>query len=41
MGNRKQVKFKNDVYERLKDEKEDYETWDGLAMRLLEASDGC
>jgi len=39
MGNRKQVKFKNDVYERLKDEKEDYETWDGFMHRLLNEGD--
>lgn len=39
MDDRKQIKFSEDVYERLKDEKRTYETWDGLAVRLLDAYD--
>jgi hypothetical protein len=35
---RKQIKFNRKVYEKLEAEKRDYETWDGLAMRLLEGT---
>ena len=33
---RKQIKFSEEIYERLRDEKRQHETWDGLAVRLLE-----
>jgi predicted CopG family antitoxin len=39
MTNRKNLKISPDVYDQLTDEKESYETWDGMMLRLLEQSD--
>jgi len=36
MANRKNLKITEDTYDRLRDEKGKYETWDGCLNRLLD-----
>lgn len=41
MSEYKNIRIKESAFDRLKAEKKDYETWDGLMHRLLnEAGDG-
>jgi len=39
MTNRKNLKITEETYDRLRDEKGQYETWDGCLNRLLDESE--